>query len=768
MSRSIRPIARWRIGVNRRFGLRRTTQAGKTPCASATIGTQPDGPPTRPCPTVNMRNTTTTARLTWLRPLRWGLLLLVTLALIALAGRWAEQRELQSKTSALQQAAQANTLGLLGIAERHGFLPYVAARHPDIAALLQQPGNTGVQDKVNHYLAGLQQRTDAAALYVMSRDGMTLAASNWATPDSFVGQNYRQRPYFSEALQGRRSYFYGVGLTTGAPGFFIAEPVSVQDQVLGVIVVKVSLAPVEQSWQQSPDPMVLMDSRHIVFLSSEPQWLYQSLQALSETDLAYLRQHGQYGKDSAHPQLPWQVKRLPDSSAYQLSTTLNGKPRDLLALETPVPGLGWSVTVTSDLRSVHQARQEALALASLTAVVGLMAALYWRLREQHFAEQRQARQELEHRVKERTRQLEDAQAFRKAMEDALAVGMQARDPQGRIVYVNRAFCAMVGYSAAELLERLPPYPYCHPDARDDTIPPASQALADEVMPRGTETRLRHHDGHDVQALIYTAPLINAAGHNQGSMSSIVDITAQKNAENRQRAQERQLQRSARLASLGEMASTLAHELNQPLMAVSNFALAARALASQAQMTMLVTALDDIVEQSARASDIVKRVRGVINPRHGSYEACDIVTVVEHALNLLRHELDLHKVSVSTVLSADLPPVRANRVLLEQVLVNLLQNAMQALEEVSTAPRQISIEASQMEYGIEVRVADNGPGIAPDDLDQVFVPFFSTRSEGLGLGLAICRTIIEAHGGHLRAEATEAGGAQFIFSLPLNP
>lgn len=715
-----------------------------------------------------MRHNASLVRLPWPRYLRWGMLMVGTLVLIGLAGRWAEQRELQSKTSTLQQSAQANTLGLIGIAERHGFLPYVAARHPDVAALLQQPGNATVRAKVNRYFAELQQRTDAAALYVMNRDGLTLAASNWATPDSFVGQNYQQRPYFTEALQGRRSFFYGVGLTTGAPGFFIAEPVKAHNQVVGVIVVKVSLAALEQSWRQSPDPIVLMDSRHIVFLSSEPQWLYHSLQNLSAADLAYVRQHGQYGQDSAHPLLPWQLNRLPGATTYQLSTTLNTSRRELLALETPVPGLGWSVTVTSDLRSVTQARQEALALASLTAVVLLLAALYWRLREQRFAEQRRARQELERRVQERTQQLEEAQAFRKAMEDALAVGMQARDPQGRIVYVNRAFCAMVGYSANELLDSLPPYPYRHPDEPDSAMSPEPLAPADEAMPHGTETRWRHRDGHDVQALVYTAPLINAAGLNQGSMSSIVDITAQKSAENRQRAQERQLQRSARLASLGEMASTLAHELNQPLMAVSNFALAARALASQARMGILVEALDDIVEQSTRASDIVKRVRGVINPRHGSYEACDIKTVVEHALTLLRHELTLHKVNVSTHLGTDLPAVRANRVLLEQVLVNLLQNAMQALEESSLGSRQIIIQAGLVDRGIEVRVSDNGPGLPPDHLDQVFTPFFSTRTEGLGLGLAICRTIIEAHGGHLRADAAEAGGARFSFSLPLNP
>ena len=123
--------------------------------------------------------------------------------------------------------------------------------------------------------------------------------------------------------------------------------------------------------------------------------------------------------------------------------------------------------------------------------------------------------------------------------------------------------------------------------------------------------------------------------------------------------------------------------------------------------------------------------------------------------------------VQVDLPADLPPVRANRVLLEQVLVNLLQNAAQAIDESNAARRDIHILAQQQQRAIEVRVLDSGPGISPELLEKVFTPFFSTRADGLGLGLNICRTIIEAHGGHLLACNLESGGAEFSFGLPLN-
>jgi PAS domain S-box-containing protein len=688
------------------------------------------------------------------------------LAAIAASGSWAERHELQTKTEGLRQAAAAHALGLRGLVEKHDYLPHAAARHPDVRDLLRAPRDAALEARVNDYFADLQATTGAAALFLVDRAGLTLAASNWNTPSSFVGQSYRQRPYFEDAVQGRRGIFYGLGLTTGQSGLFIAEPVRADGAILGVIVVKISLEPLQAAWMRGADPVVLRDSRGIVFLSAVPDWLFHAIRPVSAAGLRWVADHRQYGNRARFPVLPWTVEARAGTSGFVLHTAVQGRRLDLLALDTPLPELGWTLTVTTDMKEVVQARQLALILATLAVALLLLGVQYWRLREKRYAEQRTARIELERRVEERTRDLEEAHAFRKAMEDSLLVGMRARDPEGRIIYVNPALCAMVGYSAEELLGRLPPYPYWHPDDLEKQARESDDALQGRAAPHGFESRIRHKDGHDVITMVYTAPLVDAQGVHRGWMSSVVDITAQKQAEARQRDQEVRLQRSARLASVGEMASTLAHELNQPLMALSNFAVAARALAAQGSSEMLAGALDDIVEQSRRASEIVKRVRAFINPQRAQYEVLAVDDVLTHAAALLAPELRRDGVDLRLDLTDDGARVRGDRVLLEQVLVNLIHNAMHAMHD---RPRgHIDLATRKVEQGVRIFVADEGPGIPPEQMDQIFAPFFTTRPDGLGLGLNICRTIVEAHGGFMTVENHAGGGAAFSFTLPTVP
>lgn len=693
------------------------------------------------------------------------------LVLIMASGRWAEQYEMQSRTEALRQGAAANVLGLRGLVEKHDFLPHAAARHPDVQDLLRAPRDAGLQARVNDYFQDLQAATGAAALYLVDREGMTLAASNWKLPSSFVGQSYRQRPYFEDALQGRRGMFYGLGLTTGQSGLFIAEPVRVDGAILGVAVVKISLQALQATWMRGADPVVLRDSRGIVFLSTVPEWLFHGIRPVSRAHARWVAEHGQYGTREHFDVLPWRLEDSRGTPGFVLNTTLDGRRLKLLALDTALPELGWTLTVTTDMKEVIQARHAALALSALAVALLLLGVLYWRLREKRFVEQRVARVELERRVEERTRDLEEAHAFRKAMEDSLLIGMRARDPEGTIIYVNPALCAMVGYSAEELLGRRPPYPYWHPDDLEKQTRESNDALQGRAAPHGFESRLRHREGHDVVTMVYTAPLVDAKGVHRGWMSSVVDITAQKQAEARQRDQELRLQRSARLASVGEMASTLAHELNQPLMALSNFAVAARALAARGSLdmsagTMLTGALDEIVEQSKRASEIVKRVRAFINPQRAHYETLAMESVITHAVTLLKPELQRHGVILRLMLEDAGTPVRGDRVLLEQVLVNLIHNAMQAMQDhPPPAPMRPTIELSsrRTEQGLRITVADGGPGIPPDQFEQIFAPFFTTKVDGLGLGLNICRTIIEAHGGFMTVE-NHAQGAALSFTL----
>jgi PAS domain S-box-containing protein len=710
---------------------------------------------------------------TWFNPRHWRRLLVAAgaLILIVLAGNGAEQRELQSKTEALRQAAAAHVLGLRGLVEKHDFLPHAASRHPDVQALLRAPRDTALQARVNDYFADLQEATGAAALYLVDRTGLTLAASNWNLPSSFVGQSYRQRPYFEDAVQGRRGLFYGLGLTTGQSGLFIAEPVRVQGAVIGVVVVKISLEPLQATWTRGADPVLLRDSRGIVFLSAVPEWLFHGIQPVSGANSRWIAEHGQYGSRERFDVLPWQTEVLHDTPGFVLRTELHGRRKHLLALDTPLPELGWTLTVTTDMKEVVQARQGAFALGTLAVALLLLGVLYWRLREKRFVEQRAARLELERRVEERTRDLEEAHAFRKAMEDSLLVGMRARDPEGRIIYVNPALCAMVGYSAEELLGCRPPYPYWHPEDLEKQARESDDALQGRAAPHGFESRIRHKDGHDVITMVYTAPLVDAKGARRGWMSSVVDITAHKQAEARQRDQELRLQRSARLASVGEMASTLAHELNQPLMALSNFAVAARALAASGSSDMLGGALDEIVGQSRRASEIVKRVRAFINPQRGHYEILTMESVITHAEALLKPELQRHDVTLRLLLEDAGAPVRGDRVLLEQVLVNLIHNALHAMQDQpreASALRGIELSARHVEHGLRITVADQGPGIPPEQLEQAFAPFFTTKPDGLGLGLNICRTIVEAHGGFMTVENRPGGGAAFSFTLPTTP
>jgi PAS domain S-box-containing protein len=697
----------------------------------------------------------------------WALGAAVAAVAVLAAGSWAEQREQKSQVDALRHAVQVHALGLRGAAEKFDYLPFTVAQQPLILALLSRPRHAAQVDAANVYLEDVSRRAGAAALYVMGSDGLTLAASNWRTPNSFVGQSYRQRPYFQDARAGRSGFFYGVGMTTNVPGLFIAAPIRDRGDVVGVVAVKVGLEALNATFSQSPEPVAVFDNRGIAFLSSVADWTYRASAPLSPEDLRWIGEHQQYGSQSSFRPLPWHVVRAPGQAEYLVSTSIGDKPMTYLALDESLPSLGWNLTVMSNHAEVVRARNAAMALAALAAGMLLLAALYWQLRERHLAEQRRARIELEQKVVERTRELQDAHAFRKAMEDSLLVGMRARDLEGSIIYVNPALCEMTGYSAQELLGRKPPYPYWHPDNLEKHWRDHEAALAGRAALTGFESTIRHRDGRDVVTMVYTAPLIDSTGRHTGWMSSVVDVTAQRQAAERQRQQEAQLQRTSRLVSLGEMASTLAHELNQPLMALTNFATAARALAREGQSAMIVECLDDIERQAQRAADIVLRIRGFVRRHSAGFEPCDPTDIVSSVVSFMEPELRHRRARLHVDLEEGLS-VRGDRVLLELVLSNLMLNGLQAMAE--TTPDQRSLEVIVRRVGDAIRfdVADSGSGVPEDAASHIFEMMFTTKADGLGLGLNICHTIIEGHGGSIGFENRIARGARFFFTLPAEP
>lgn len=685
------------------------------------------------------------------------------------AGEWATQSELDNQWDNLRRSGEVQALALRGVATRYSYLPFTAAQQPLIAELLHNPGAQPLRSAANAYLQTINANAGSDTLYVMNTDGLTVASSNWDTPTSFVNQNYGNRPYFRDALQGQPGRFYGVGKTTGEPGLFASAPVVENGRVIGVVAVKVWMQPIVDTWAQLRDPVFVTDERGIIFLGSVLPWLYQTTRPLPEQDVQQVQFDEQYGARWTPQPVPWKTLQRDGQPGTEILVPGTGKR--YLALEERLPDLGWTLTLTADSKAIALARQQAWALASLASGLLVLGALYWQLRERRLQENRQARIELEQRVQERTHALQQAQAFRQSMEDSLLVGMRARDLEGRIVYVNAAMCDMVGYSADELIGCLPPYPYWHPDDLDRHWNDSDTALAGKAAPQGNENRLRHRNGSDVYTMFYTARLIDGNGQHIGWMSSVVDITAQKRAEEQQQQREAQLQRVQRVITVGEMASTLAHELNQPLAALVNYAAAARSLAAQGKTELLNDSLTALSSQALRAADIVGRIRRWVRQHPEAREPCDLNAAVDQSLGLLlRAEARRHGVAVRLDLAHGPLRVNADRVLLEQVVLNLGLNALQAMQAMradATPPeaQELLLRTTADTRFACLEVLDRGPGLPPEIAERLFEPFFTTRSDGLGLGLNICRSIVESMGGELLARNRDGGGAVFEIRLP---
>ena len=397
------------------------------------------------------------------------------------------------------------------------------------------------------------------------------------------------------------------------------------------------------------------------------------------------------------------------------------------------------------------------------------------------------------------RDLAEALAFRKAMEDSLVTGMRARDLQGRITYVNPAFCQMTGFSAQELVGIGSPMPYWPPELADEYLQRQTVRLTGQLPTReGFESVFLRKDGARFPVLIIEAPLINAAGVQTGWMSAILDMTEQRHMQEVSRASLERLQASARLATVGEMASLLSHELNQPLAAISSYATGSlnMLLATPDQMLAsvgggmqsqdMVHALKRIGEQAERAGKVIKSVHDFVRRRDQAHEAVSPEALFEAVMPLV--SLQARKLGVRVQVHCDnqLPRVLCDRTMVEQVLLNLARNAMQAMEDVPAHERVLDLRANtptrlsgapqtdlsnsaatgrDASRWLEFTVTDQGHGIDATTAARLFTPFFTTKPEGMGLGLSMCRTVVEQHGGFLAFEAIKPHGTVFKFTLP---
>lgn len=357
-------------------------------------------------------------------------------------------------------------------------------------------------------------------------------------------------------------------------------------------------------------------------------------------------------------------------------------------------------------------------------------------------------------------------AWRQVLQESALVGLRARDLDGQLLFANRTFCELVGYSLDELVAQGP--------AVDALIQPRTGTAAQRAKREGYETRWRHRDGHFIDVMVFDSPLVDGLGQQVGWMSSIVDVTERKRLEELERRQREVLANHARLSTLGEVASTLAHELNQPLTSIVSYSAGiAKALARKPHTDPdLVAAVQALSRHATQAGGIVHRIRARLARREPVLEASNINHIVSDAVALLQREIRRDGVDVVLELDVQLPPVRVDRIGMEQVVSNLLRNACDAMTTAAhgktlrlrtglcTEPPVDSVLG-----WISVEISDQGTGLGGKDIETLTEPFFSTKQEGTGLGLAICRSILESHGGVLHARDLPGGGACFSFFLP---
>jgi two-component system C4-dicarboxylate transport sensor histidine kinase DctB len=599
----------------------------------------------------------------------WRFRLSLALACCLLTGwgvwRQALTRQIDPLSQQTLHRAEFYRINLESLLARNTSLPRVIAVEERLKTLLKNPEDERARKEANRYLTNIANSAGLNATYLMDWKGLTLAASNHLSPaSSFVGHNYSFRPYFIDAMKKGLGLFYGVGATTGQPGYFITAPVEENGEKIGAVTVKVSLEDFEKAMIRSGDTVFLTDPHGIVFLASARPWKYHSLMPLDDevrNRIAASRQYGDWRIAPLGIALPG--KKHPQLARLALP---DGKARDYLVQSVKTGPLGWQTMLLTETRQERQNALLAGIAAGLTMAVLLLAAIYFRLRIQRYNERhqaeaalRQAHDELEKRIGERTAKL-------------------------------RA----TNVSLEEKIETL----------------------------KTAESILRQTRDTAVQA--------------------------------------------GKLAVLGQMAAGIGHEVNQPLTALHTFADNAALLLERGDMDEVRGTLGMIRQMATRISFLVSEVKRFARKPPREKQAVRVAGVIGQALMLV--EARRRRVGARIVVEApDDVEALAEPQRLEQVLVNLLLNALDVVAEAGEADeKRVVVSAHSAEGRVQILVRDSGPGIAEDILPRVFEPFFTTKAagRGLGLGLTISRMIVAELGGDLDVRNHEAGGAAFIVRL----
>lgn len=575
------------------------------------------------------------------RSLIGGLVAVMILVALLWAGdRWSRARAYAAADLGAEQASRTHAALLESELQKFRLLPLVLGEYPDVANALR--GERAARDRLNATLELLAGRTDAADLYVIGPDGVTVAASNWRRPTSFVGQNYGFRPYFRDAMRAGSAELFALGTVSRRPGLYLARRVVRDGRPIGVVVVKVEFDAVERAWARTSGASFVADANGVILVTSRPEWRFQTLGDVSPAVAAVARRTLQFGSDA-----PRRAPIAIDGASARLRTA--GVEEQFRIFGQPAPMQGGRLYHLAPLAAPMSAARTQALLLGLAILFLLTGAAAWAYRASETRRiQRAARMKLEEEVGRRTAELRA---------------------------VN-----------AELVE----------------------------------------------------------------------------ADARYRAAREELAQANRLGTLGQVTAGVAHEINQPVAAIRTFAENGVRLLDRGAADVARENFERIAELTARIGRITSELRSFARKRTRSATRATVASVIDGLLVLLGERVR-NRLVVLADLDARALTFRGERVRIEQVLVNLVQNAFEAVGE--SAEGRVSLEIREEGSAVHFVVSDNGPGVPEGVRENLFTPFVTAKAQGLGLGLAIARDIAREFGGDLAYAPAHPHGARFTLSLP---
>ncbi|HJV02693.1 MAG TPA: ATP-binding protein [Burkholderiaceae bacterium] len=602
----------------------------------------------------------------------WSVVVAAGLALAGIAYIWAERITTERLQVSAAQRLDVYAGSLENLLSKYDFLPSTLELSEDVIDMLQKPEDAALQLAVNQHLERLNLQAGSTTIYVSDLRGITLAASNWREPSSFVGDNVAFRPYVRDALRGKPAGFYGVGTTFLEPGYFFAHGIYRNGRMLGVATVKVNIEKLEKTWVQGADKVLLSDAHGVIFLTSVPAWKYTTLAPLSaevRRELAATRQY------YSHALTPLDIRYEPtrdDGVQYatiRASASGGGAatPRRMLSQRLSLAPRHWQFIYLSDLSPARSNAQTAFLLACLLQGFLIVLYLYVRQRRRSLRLKLKAKEDLQH-----------------------------------------------AYDNLELMVA----------ERTYNLKQMTRSLSDEIAVRQW-------------------------------------------AEDKLRVTQNELVQAGKMAVLGQMSAGITHELNQPLTALRTMSDNAAVLLERGRIEDAKANLGIISQIVGQMGTITGQLKAFSRKSAGNMAPVAIQPAVANALFLVERRLEQEGVSFRLDVRHNDACALCEGNRLEQVLVNLFNNALDAMAGV--AQRQLTVTIERDGSRLLISVDDTGPGIPDEVRAHLFEPFFTTKEQGagLGLGLAISEQIVVEFGGILRAGQAPGGGARFTIDLPIS-